>query len=455
MTKKVNLTCMIIVSAFIIIISSCTKDEEKTNQPPTCLITAPTNGQEIVKGETVTISVDAIDSGGNIAEVRFYVDGVGSSSVNSFPYNYDWNTTGESNGNHTIKATSIDNNGDSASDEIIVVIVDGSGGDSPDANFTADTTSGTTPLTVNFTDQSTNSPTSWQWYFGDGATSTQPNPAHTYQNDSTYTVTLTVSNSFGTDTETKTDFITATGGGGNVIEFVNVPGGTFQMGSNDGNGNEQPIHTVTISSFEIAKFEITNGQYCEFLNNIGCNGNGSHNGTEYIYMDDSECQINYNSNQFVPKNGKTDFPVIDVSWYGANAFALWTGGRLPTEAEWEYAARGGNNSDGNIYSGSNTVGDVAWYSSNSNNTHQIGTKAPNELGIYNMSGNVQEWCNDWFDANYYSNSPQNNPQGPSNGIYRIIRGGSWNHIAVNCRVANRNMSVPNNPSISGGFRIVQ
>ena len=250
-------------------------------------------------------------------------------------------------------------------------------------------------------------------------------------------------------------FTTISNGGGD-LEWVNVNGGTFQMGSNDGPGNEQPIHSVTLSSFEITKYEVTNEQYCEFLNDIGCNSNGSHNGENYIDMDNSYCQINYSGGQFIPESGKTDFPVIEVSWYGSHAFAQWAGGRLPTEAEWEFAARGGNNSNGYTYSGSNTVGDVAWYSSNSGgHTHQVGTKATNELGIHDMSGNVWEWCNDWYDSNYYGSSPSNNPQGPSSGTYRVLRGGSGNHNAYNCRVANRNGGNPDYSDHLIGFRVAR
>lgn len=245
-------------------------------------------------------------------------------------------------------------------------------------------------------------------------------------------------------------------------DFVPVAGGTFQMGSNDGGSDEQPIHTVTLSSFEISKYEVTNSQFCEFLNDIGCNSNGNYNdpeygNVEYIDMDDGVVQIDYTGGQFVPENGKEDFPVIEVSWYGANAFALWAGERLPTEAEWEFAARGGNQSDGYTYSGSNNVDDVAWYEGNSGgHTHEVGTKAPNELGIYDMSGNVYEWCHDWYDENYYSGSPENNPQGPESGTHRVLRGGSWlNNGADYCRVANRYRYNPVFSYDIFGFRLVR
>jgi len=453
-TKTIIITLIAMLAVTALIFQSCKKDEETENKSPTCKITAPHNGQEFSKGENITISAEANDSDGNITEVRFFVDGVGKSSVTSFPYNYEWNTHNESIGNHTIKCTGIDNNEGSTSDEISVAII--AGGTAPIANFTADITSGEAPLTVNFTDQSTNNPTTWQWDFGDGGSSAEQNPSHTYSTDGTYTVSLIVTNAYGSDNKTNIGFIYVSSGGGGDLEWINVNGGTFQMGIDDGGSDEQPIHTVTLSSFEITKYEVTNGQYCEFLNDIGCNSNGSHNGEQYIDMGSGYCQINYSGGQFVPESGKTDFPVIYVSWYGANAFAKWAGGRLPTEAEWEFAARGGNSSNGYTYSGSNAVGDVAWYYTNSGDqTHQVGTKADNELGTHDMSGNVWEWCNDWYDSDYYTSSPQNNPQGPANGTNRVLRGGSWNYDAHYCRVAKRSGNLPDHAYYYLGFRVAR
>jgi len=249
--------------------------------------------------------------------------------------------------------------------------------------------------------------------------------------------------------------------GGDVnLELVEVSGGTFEMGctseQNNCQSNETPVHTVTVDGFKISKYEITNQQYADFMNEIGANSDGSYDGTEYLDMDESDCQVNYTGGEFVPESGKENHPVIEVNWYGAKAFCEYYGGRLPTEAEWEFAARGGNSATTTLYAGSDNIDDVAWYSGNCSSTQEVGTKSPNELGIYDMSGNVWEWCNDWYGSDYYSNSPQDNPQGPSSGSRRVLRGGCWFYGAVLCRVAFR---VGNDPVYSDyyyyGFRFSQ
>ena len=208
MKRKLYLLTMLTISIAGIVIYGCSKDDDnKSNQPPTCQITAPANNQQFEAGQSVSISADANDSDGTIEEVRFFVDDVGTGTSSSTPYNYTWNTTGVSIGNHTLKVTAIDNNGAQSSDEISVEITQASGSSVPVADFTGNPLNGDAPLTVNFIDESTNDPTNWQWDFGDGNTSMNQNPDHTYQEAGKYTITITVSNEYGSDSETKTDYI--------------------------------------------------------------------------------------------------------------------------------------------------------------------------------------------------------------------------------------------------------
>jgi len=223
-----------------------------------------------------------------------------------------------------------------------------------------------------------------------------------------------------------------------VPEIVYVKGGTFYMGSNDGESDEKPIHKVIMSDFYIGKYEVTFEEYEKFCES-----------TRREKPDDNGW-------------GRGKRPVINVCWYDAVEYCKWlseeTGKkyRLPTEAEWEYASKGGLKSAVYKYSGSNNIDEVAWYDGNSGDkTHPVGTKQPNELGIYDMSGNVWEWCSDWYDEDYYSKSPSTDPKGPSSGEYRVFRGGGWYNSSVNCRSALRGRSLPDYMGDGDGFRCVQ
>lgn len=213
-------------------------------------------------------------------------------------------------------------------------------------------------------------------------------------------------------------------------EMVFVEGGTFQMGSSSGESDEQPVHSVTLSAFNIGKYEVTQAQWKAVMGSNPSNFSGCDN-----------C------------------PVENVSWNDVQDFIRklneQTGKnyRLPTESEWEYAAKGGKQSRGYTYSGSNDLGSVAWYSNNSGSkTHAVGGKQANELGIYDMSGNVWEWCSDWY-GNYNSYS-ETNPTGASSGRYRVLRGGSWYYNASLCRTAYRNRYNPDSSNYHYGFRLV-
>ena len=218
------------------------------------------------------------------------------------------------------------------------------------------------------------------------------------------------------------------------FEMVYVEGGTFDMGAtseqgSDADSDEYPVHSVTLSGYYIGKCEVTQELW--------------------------EAVMGSNPSHF--KGAQK--PVESVSWYDCQEFVSrlnrLTGRtfRLPTEAEWEYAARGGNKSLHYKYSGSGNIGKVAWYTENSgNSTHAVGTKTANELGIYDMSGNVWEWCSDWYGS--YSAGAQTNPQGPSSGSRRVLRGGSWGYGAWDCRVSNRYSIDPGFSYSYYGLRLV-
>jgi formylglycine-generating enzyme required for sulfatase activity len=245
---------------------------------------------------------------------------------------------------------------------------------------------------------------------------------------------------------------------GAFVEMVKIKGGTFQMGctreQNKCDGDERPVHRITLSDYSISRFEITNRQYCVFLNENDIDRDGREGRTALIHIDNSHCQIKYRNGKFVAREGRAHHPVVEVTWNGAQAFCQWAEGRLPTEAEWEYAARGGHKSTQTRYSGSNHVDTVAWYDSNSNGqAHPVGAKKPNELGIYDMSGNVWEWCFDWYGD--YPKENRKNPKGPKRGQSVVVRGGSWLYYGSFCRVANRGSSAPEYAFNNYGFRLVR
>jgi len=205
MKTKTNLISLIGLFIIIFIVfQECEKGDE-SNIPPSCEIIAPSDGDKYFQGVIVTVSVVAADSDGNVVEVKFFIDDKSKGSVTSSPYVYDWNTSAESIGNHTVKAMSFDNEGAVTAQEITIEIIEG--GSIPVSEFTVTPTSGDAPLTVAFTDQSTNNPTNWHWDFGDNSSSSEQNPSNTYDENGTYSVSLTVSNEAGSETLTKDGLI--------------------------------------------------------------------------------------------------------------------------------------------------------------------------------------------------------------------------------------------------------
>ena len=232
-----------------------------------------------------------------------------------------------------------------------------------------------------------------------------------------------------------------------------VQGGLFNMGCTSEQGSncssdEKPSHIVRLSNYYIGKYEVTEGQWKVVM--------GS-NPSYYQYGDDYP--VEYVSwNDIVGTSGS--YMIINGIRYYANGFIYKLNQlsgkqyRLPTEAEWEYAARGGDQSKGFIYSGSNILDNVAWYWDNSSARKKspVGAKAPNELGIYDMSGNVREWCGDWYG--HYGSIVVTDPSGPSAGTTRVYRGGGWTYEANDCRVSNRDEAEPIYKIGSLGFRVV-
>jgi formylglycine-generating enzyme required for sulfatase activity len=250
--------------------------------------------------------------------------------------------------------------------------------------------------------------------------------------------------------------------------MVFVEGGTFQMGSNDGESDEKPVHQVTVSSFYIGKYEVTQKEWQEVMGSNPSNWKGDKLPVEQVSWYDA---VEY-CNQRSRKEGLTSCYTIDKTSKDPNntnqndsskwkVSVNWSanGYRLPTEAEWEYAARGGVKSKGYKYAGSNDIGSVAWYDGNCDDiTHEVGTKVANELGIFDMTGNILEWCWDWYDAGYYAKSSGSNPTGAASGENRVLRGGSWfiNCGGGYCRVTSRISSWPSYRfSFHFGFRIVR
>jgi len=253
---------------------------------------------------------------------------------------------------------------------------------------------------------------------------------------------------FGQESEKNLTFIV----NGVSFEMIFVEGGSFVMGCTSEQsgcfGDEKHTHTVELSEYYIGKHQVTQKLWyavmgysirfqISFLKVQSLNGAGD----EYpmYYVNYGECvdfcaKLNKLLSKQLPKGCKFT---------------------IPTEAQWEYAARGGNKSAGFLYSGSSDINEVAWYEDNSNeNTHRTGRKNENELGIFDMSGNVYEWCQDWYNDLYYYNSPSVNPKGPDTGAGRVLRGGSWKCKPQHCRVSFRHCTSPSNRSYDVGFRLV-
>ena len=234
--------------------------------------------------------------------------------------------------------------------------------------------------------------------------------------------------------------------------MVYVPAGSFDMGSTGGESSELPVHTVSLDGFWLDRNQVTNAQFAVFLNT---QGNQVEEGVTWLELEDDSCLIEQVAGQYQPKPGYADHPAIEVSWYGALAYCRWVGGRLPSEAEWEYAARG---RPGSAYPWGDNPPDCA----KANYGECVGETSPagdypmgaSWCGALDMAGNVWEWAGDWYEQSYYNLSPLENPTGPRGGSYRVVRGGSWSSEAGDLRAAYRLNNPPANRNNDLGFRCV-
>ena len=244
--------------------------------------------------------------------------------------------------------------------------------------------------------------------------------------------------------------------------MVLIPAGEFMMGSPSGEGDddERPQHKVYVDAFYMDKHEVTNAQYKKFVEATSHVTEAEKRGKSWVWT--GKWEEMPGANWHHPGGPRSEIgeilghPVIHVSWDDAIAYARWAGKRLPTEAEWEYACRAGNTTKYFFGNSERGLGEYAWYTSNSSNkTHPAGQKKANAWGLCDMYGNVWEWCSDWYDKDYYRNSPSRNPAGPTNGHSRAIRGGSWRANPAYMRSGNRHIFTPGYTYDLIGFRCAQ
>jgi formylglycine-generating enzyme required for sulfatase activity len=232
-----------------------------------------------------------------------------------------------------------------------------------------------------------------------------------------------------------------------LSEMKVVEGKTFMRGSKHGPRDEMPQHAIRVNSFVIEEHPVTNEQFARFLHNLGDIKDANHN--DMIKLKDSRLFLK--NGEFCIETNYEKHPVVGVTWYGAYAYAQWIGRRLPTEAEWELAASNGNSE--NIYPfGQKVAKSKANYFSA--DTTPIKHYPPSEIGLYDMAGNVYEWCQDWYDFHYYEYSKveSNNPKGPKQGVYRVLRGGCWKSLDEDLRCAHRHRNNPGHCNATYGFR---
>lgn len=231
-----------------------------------------------------------------------------------------------------------------------------------------------------------------------------------------------------------------------LTEMVIIPGGTYLRGSSEGARDEMPRHPVSLESFAIDIHPVTNEQFVRFLQSMG--GEKDHNNNDIIRLRDS--RVKRSGGKLIIESGYVKHPIVGVTWYGAVAYAKWIGKRLPTEAEWEAACSSGKES---IYPTGSEIerSEANFFSSD---TTSVMSYPPNPFGLYDVVGNVYEWCQDWYAYNYYDTSvvEPENPIGPPQGVYRVVRGGCWKSLKEDLRCAHRHRNNPGAVNGTYGFR---
>ena len=243
-----------------------------------------------------------------------------------------------------------------------------------------------------------------------------------------------------------------------------IPAGEFRMGSNSGNDDEKPVHSVYVDAFYMDKYEVTNAEYAEFLNAKGKHADA---GQTWLDVGHQSARVEYVNRVYRAKAGYENHPVTYVSWYGAMAYAAWKGKRLPTEAEWEKAARGNLASLTYPWGNGIDATKANYYPHHAGDTTAVGKYGANGYGLYDMAGNVREWCLDEYNAGFYAVSPSQNPLSGANSIKwlldnytgvkisRVLRGGAWNNLASDVRCARRDRNMPTGTTYLFGFRCVR
>lgn len=238
------------------------------------------------------------------------------------------------------------------------------------------------------------------------------------------------------------------------IGFFRIPGGDFTMGLAEGSANEQPPHAVRISAFLMARTEVTVAQFGKFVQDTGYLTDAEKDGSARVWEGGDWVNLPGASWRNPVEACGDDCPASYLSWNDATAFCAWASMRLPTDAEWEYAA--GDGGEHHYWAGTSRdseLADYAWFRLNSGKRlHPVGEKQPNLFGLHDMSGNVAEWCSDWYGPGYYSESPFENPRGPSSGTSRALRGGTAYHDATRVRITYRGMQRPDFAHSAIGFR---